>query len=107
MPTLRRFSQIANGRVSGSRAIVCVSALTWRSSGAPRCGVPSPTMCRNAFDHTSSRSAARWAADRTTRPPIECPTSAISVTGTGHLSTSVSRYPASRRPLSEMRSPVL
>ena len=91
MPTLRRFSQVAIGRVSGSRAIACVPAFTQRSSGAPRCGAPSPTMWRSASTHTSLWSAAWCAAERAVRPPIEWPMSAISVTGTGHSSTSVSR----------------
>ena len=48
MPTLRRFSHCATGRVSGSRASRCVPQLAKRSSGAPRLGVPSPTMCRSS-----------------------------------------------------------
>ena len=46
----------AMGRVSGRRARRCIPRLTTRSSGAPRCGVPSPTTWRSFVVHSSPRS---------------------------------------------------
>ena len=51
--------------------------------------------------------SAQWQALRATRPPIECPTSAIRSTSTGHASTSASSSSASERPFSEMWRPLL
>ena len=50
MPTLRRLRNVANGRVSGSRASASAPAFVQRSSGAPRCGVPRPTTWRSRAD---------------------------------------------------------
>ena len=46
IPTLRRVSSRASGRVSGSRASRAVSWCTRRSSGAPRCGEPRVIVSR-------------------------------------------------------------
>ena len=52
-------------------------------------------------------SAATAPAARITRPPSECPTSAIRVTGTGHASTSRCISAARATPFSRSGRPVL
>ncbi len=110
MPTLRSARTAASGRVSGSRASAPVSACTPRSSGAPRCGVPRVIVSRTNAVHGRADPVplpAWCSALRATSPPIECPISTRSLTGTGHASTSRPSRASSERPFAEMRSPVL
>ena len=87
MPT-ERYSRIRpNGADSGSRPSALAPSATPRSSGAPRCGVPSVTTSVTRSVQAASASVATAQAARMIRPPIECPTSAIRRTSVGQAAT--------------------
>ena len=105
MPTERWSRNRPNGADSGSRESPDDPAVSARAIGAPRCGVPSVTTSVTSRFHAGSASETTAQALRMISPPIECPTSAIRRTSTGHAATRSSISAAIATPFSLSVSP--
>ena len=106
-PRAAQLEESANGRDSGTFRSAQPPTFTNFSSHEPAFGAPRHTRCRVRPTHARPSVGGLVAGAPAMSPPIECPTSASSLTSTGHSRQSSSSSQESRRTFSEMWRPLL